>query len=80
MFRAVLDCRATEINEEMKLAAAKAIASAISDEERTRYYIIPSVFNEKVVKSIRKRVVEAAVRTGVARRVPREQARESGEE
>lgn len=79
MFRAVLDCRATEINEEMKLAAAKAIAAAISDEERSRYYIIPSVFNDKVVKAMRNRIVEAAVKTGVARRVPREQTRESEE-
>ncbi|MEO2214005.1 NAD-dependent malic enzyme [Paenibacillus polymyxa] len=79
IFRAVLDCRATEINEEMKLAAAQAIASAITDEERTRYYIIPSVFNDKVVKSMRSRVIEAAIKTGVARRIPREQAREGGE-
>ncbi|MCM3783060.1 NAD-dependent malic enzyme [Neobacillus mesonae] len=71
IFRAALDCRATEINEAMKLAAAKAIASSISDEERTKYYIIPSVFNDRIVKSIREKVVEAAIKTGVARRVPR---------
>ena len=63
----------------MKLAAAQAIASSISDEERTRYYIIPSVFNDKIVKSMRSRVIEAAIRTGVARRVPREQTREGAE-
>ncbi|WP_028612268.1 NAD-dependent malic enzyme [Paenibacillus harenae] len=72
IFRAALDCRASTINEEMKLAAAEAIASAISDEERSRHYIIPSVFNQTVVKAIRDLVIKAAIRTGVARRIPRE--------
>lgn len=72
MFRGALDCRATTINEEMKLAAAEAIASVIGDEERGKLYIIPSVFNQKVAKLVRDRVVEAAIRTGVARRIPRE--------
>ncbi|MFD1135453.1 NAD-dependent malic enzyme [Paenibacillus urinalis] len=78
MFRAALDCRASEINEAMKLAAATAIASSISDEERTKYYIIPSVFNDRVVKSIRERVIEAALQTGVARRLPRKSSDISG--
>ncbi|MDF2669251.1 MAG: hypothetical protein K0R67_1557 [Paenibacillus sp.] len=72
MFRGALDCRATIINEEMKLAAAEAIASVISDEERNKLYIIPSVFNDQISKLIRARVVEAAIHTGVARRIPRE--------
>lgn len=72
MFRGALDCRAKEINEEMKLAAAEAIASVISDDERNKLYIIPSVFNQNVSKLIRDKVVEAAIRTGVARRIPRE--------
>lgn len=72
MFRGALDCRATAINEEMKLAAAEAIASVIADDERNKLYIIPSVFNQKVSKLIRDKVVEAAIRTGVARRIPRE--------
>ena len=72
IFRGALDCRASEINEAMKLAAAEAIASVISDEERGKLYIIPSVFNQDVVKTVRDRVVEAAIRTGVARRIPRE--------
>ncbi|WP_238403011.1 NAD-dependent malic enzyme [Paenibacillus mesophilus] len=72
MFRGALDCRAKTINEEMKLAAAEAIASVISDDERNKLYIIPSVFNLKVSKLIRDKVVEAAIRTGVARRIPRE--------
>lgn len=72
IFRGALDCRASTINEEMKLAAAEAIASAISDEERSRHYIIPSVFNQAVVKAIRDLVIKAAIKTGVARRIPRE--------
>ncbi|GKU77470.1 NAD-dependent malic enzyme [Paenibacillus sp. L3-i20] len=72
IFRGALDCRATEINEEMKLAAAEAIASAISDDERSKHYIIPSVFNQQVVAGIRDLVIKAAIRTGVARRIPRE--------
>jgi len=72
IFRGALDCRASTINEEMKMAAAEAIASVISDEERNKLYIIPSVFNQEVVKRVRDRVVEAAIRTGVARRIPRE--------
>lgn len=72
MFRGALDCRAETINEEMKLAAAEAIASVISDDERNKLYIIPSVFNQKISKLIRDKVVEAAIRTGVARRIPRE--------
>ncbi|MFM9278633.1 NAD-dependent malic enzyme [Paenibacillus jiagnxiensis] len=72
IFRGALDCRASEINEEMKLAAAEAIASAISEEELNPLYIIPSVFNQQVVKAIRDKVVQAAMRTGTARRIPRE--------
>jgi malate dehydrogenase (oxaloacetate-decarboxylating) len=70
IFRGALDCRATTINEEMKLAAAYAIASIIGDHELNEQYIIPSVFNNKVVESVRLKVIEAAIETGVARRVP----------
>ncbi len=72
IFRGALDCRATTINEEMKLAAAEAIASVISENELNRFYIIPSVFNQDVAKLIRDKVVKAAIDTGVARRIPRE--------
>lgn len=72
IFRGALDCRATTINEEMKLAAAEAIASSISDSERNKLYIIPSVFNQNVVHAIRDLVIKAAIETGVARRIPRE--------
>ena len=68
MFRGVFDCRARLINEEMKLAAARAIAAIVSDEELNEHYIVPSVFNQKVTKAVSQAVVEAAVATGVARR------------
>jgi malate dehydrogenase (oxaloacetate-decarboxylating) len=72
IFRGALDCRARLINEEMKLAASRAIASVITDEEVNENYIIPSIFNEKVVESVRNAVIAAAIETGVARRIPPE--------
>jgi malate dehydrogenase (oxaloacetate-decarboxylating) len=68
IFRGALDSRATVINEEMKLAAAEAIASVITAEELSRLYIIPSVFNTKVVEEVRQSVMAAARASGVARR------------
>ncbi|MCL6600827.1 MAG: NAD-dependent malic enzyme, partial [Alicyclobacillus macrosporangiidus] len=68
IFRGALRVRAREINEEMKLAAAEAIAACVPDHQLNEQYIIPSVFNEAVVKSVSRAVAEAAVRTGVARR------------
>lgn len=70
IFRGALDCQASCINEEMKLAAAYAIASIVGDGELNEQYIIPSVFNDKVVKAVRERVIQAAIDTGVARSVP----------
>ncbi|TMV52128.1 NAD-dependent malic enzyme [Paenibacillus mesophilus] len=70
MFRGALDCRAREINEAMKLAAARAIADVVGDEELSDTYIIPSVFNQKVVENVRKAVVRAAFSTGAARKSP----------
>ncbi|MBB3108583.1 malate dehydrogenase (oxaloacetate-decarboxylating) [Paenibacillus phyllosphaerae] len=72
IFRGALDCRASHINEAMKLAAAEAIASVITDEELSPLYIIPSVFNQRVVEEVRRRVVQAAVDSGVARRQVRD--------
>ncbi|CAM3194521.1 NAD-dependent malic enzyme [Paenibacillus lupini] len=72
IFRGALDSRASNITEEMKLAAAEAIASVISEDELSRLYIIPSVFNTRVVEEVRKRVVQAAQDSGTARRKPRE--------
>ncbi|MNY72852.1 NAD-dependent malic enzyme [compost metagenome] len=56
----------------MKLAAAEAIASVISEDELSPLYIIPSVFNQRIVDEIRRQVIHAAVESGVARRQPRE--------
>ncbi|MCU6709183.1 NAD-dependent malic enzyme [Paenibacillus sp. J5C_2022] len=72
IFRGALDSRAPVINEAMKLAAAEAIASVIGDEELNRMYIIPSVFNTKVVEEVRRRVILAAQQSGVSRRQLRE--------
>ncbi|MDD9272289.1 NAD-dependent malic enzyme [Paenibacillus sp. GCM10023248] len=68
IFRGVLDCRASRITQEMKLAAAKAIASVVGEDELNEYYIIPSVFNHAVVEKVREAVMEAAYEAGVARR------------
>jgi malate dehydrogenase (oxaloacetate-decarboxylating) len=70
LFRGVLDCRATRINEPMKLAAARAIASVITEAELNDQYIIPSIFNDQVVIKVRKAVIEAAILTGTSRRIP----------
>jgi malate dehydrogenase (oxaloacetate-decarboxylating) len=72
IFRGALDCRARQINDAMKLAAAKAIASVVTDEERHEEYIIPSVFNKKVVDVVAAAVEAAAHESGVARRERRE--------
>lgn len=72
IFRGALDCRASEINEEMKLASAQAIASIIPDSELNKHYIIPGVFNQQVVKAVREAVIQAAIETKVARKIPRE--------
>ena len=67
IFRGALDCRARRITDNMKLAAAKAIA-AIVGEERSVEYIIPSVFDQRVMEAVAKAVMHAAVEDGVARR------------
>ncbi len=68
IFRGALACRAARINEEMKLAAAHAIAGIISDEELHPEYIIPSVFDKRVAEAVAREVERAAHDTGVARR------------
>lgn len=67
LFRGALDCRASDINEEMKIAAAKAIASLVSDEELNAEYILPKAFDERVGKTVAEAVMKAAKETGVAR-------------
>jgi len=68
LFRGVLDSGAREINEEMKLAAAQAIAGVVSERHLHEDYIIPGVFDKRVVRNVAKAVARAALRTGVARR------------
>jgi malate dehydrogenase (oxaloacetate-decarboxylating) len=68
IFRGALNCRASRINEAMKLAAANAVAEIISDTELHPDYIIPSVFDKRVGEAVAARVEEAAYQTGVARR------------
>jgi malate dehydrogenase (oxaloacetate-decarboxylating) len=68
IFRGALDCRAREINEEMKVAAAHAISEIIRPEELHPDYIVPSVFNREVVKLVAAAVAQAAIETGVAGR------------
>jgi malate dehydrogenase (oxaloacetate-decarboxylating) len=70
IFRGALDCRAKTVNLEMKLAAAQAIAAVVHPDERNEQYIIPSIFNEKVVEQVRLAVIQAAIATGIARRIP----------
>jgi len=67
IFRGALDVRASDINEEMKMAASYAIASLVSDEELSPDYIIPKAFDKRVGKTVADAVAEAARKTGVAR-------------
>lgn len=67
IFRGALDVRASDINDEMKIAAAKAIASLISDEELNEEYVIPAPFDPRVGKVVADAVANAARETGVAR-------------
>lgn len=68
IFRGALGCRASRINEEMKVAAAHAIAGIITDAELHPEYIVPSVFDKRVAEAVARSVEEAAYETGVARR------------
>ncbi|MDO5717404.1 MAG: malic enzyme-like NAD(P)-binding protein [Tissierellia bacterium] len=67
LFRGALDVRASEINIEMKLAAAYAIAELIDEDELNEYYILPRAFDKRVGVNVAEKVAEAAVSTGVAR-------------
>ncbi len=69
IFRGALDVRAREIDEEMKLAAAHAMAEVIPEEELSEDYIIPSVFDERVAPAVAEAVSEKARETGMARRI-----------
>ena len=67
IFRGALDVRASDINEEMKLAAARAIAGCVPDEALAPEYIMPMAFDEKVIRAVADAVAQAARETGVAR-------------
>ncbi|MBS1233334.1 MAG: Malate dehydrogenase (oxaloacetate decarboxylating) [Nitrospirae bacterium] len=66
LFRGLLDSRAKAVNEEIKLAAANAIASCVDQRDLSEDYIVPSIFDRKVVAAVTAAVVDTAVRTGVS--------------
>src|SRR2546421_9583175 len=70
-FRGMLDVRARRVNDEMKLAAAHALAAIVSKGELSEEYITPSMFDGRVVPAVAAAVAEAAVKSGVARRKSR---------
>ena len=67
IFRGAFDVRASDINEEMKVAAARALAGLISDEELSADYIIPAAFDKRVGPAVAAAVAQAARDSGVAR-------------
>ena len=67
IFRGTFDVRASDINEEMKVAAAEALANLISDDELNENYIIPAAFDPRVGPAVAAAVAEAARKPGVAR-------------
>src|SRR5918998_277915 len=73
IFRGALDVRAREISEDMKLAAAEAIAGVIAEGSLSEDYIIPSVFDERVAPAVAETVAEAAKESGMARRVNKQE-------
>ena len=68
IFRGALDVRATDVNDEMKIAAAKAIASLVEEDKLSEDYVIVSPFDARVAPAVAKAVAQAAIDTGVARR------------
>lgn len=70
IFRGALDTRARDINDEMKVAAALALAELVSDQELSETYIIPAAFDPRVKQAVADAVIKAAIASGVARIVP----------
>ena len=68
LFRGLLDSRVRTVNEEIKLAAARAISSIVDEKELCEDYIIPNIFDRKVVAAVAAAVSDAAHMTGVARK------------
>lgn len=75
IFRGALNVRASQINEVMKLAAADAIAGLIHPSQMNEDYIVPSIFDTRVVEAVTRAVEQAAVKTGVARKIFQEELR-----
>ena len=75
-FRGLLDVRAKKVTDEMKMAAAQALARVVRDEELGEEYIIPSIFNRDVVPAVARAVSRVAVKRGLARRRKREEKEE----
>ncbi|MFC7685067.1 NADP-dependent malic enzyme [Ureibacillus sp. GCM10028918] len=71
IFKGALDVRATDVNEDMKLAAVEAIASLVTDEELSEEYIIPKALDERVALAVAKAVGEAAIQSGVSELYPK---------
>ena len=71
LFRGIFDVRASEINDEMKLAAARALASVIPEDSLGPDFVIPSVFDANVVARVAAATAQAAIESGVARRASR---------
>lgn len=69
IFRGALNVRAKDINEDMQVAASYAIASLVSDEELTEEYIMPRAFDKRLGETVAKAVADAAIKTGVARKI-----------
>jgi len=72
LFRGLLDCSARQVNQDMIIAAAEAIAGVVDPDELNEDYIIPSVFNKNVAPAVAKAVAHVAHRDGLARRVPKD--------
>jgi len=77
-FKGLLQCQAREVNMEMKLAAARAIASVVRKDELSEDYIFPGVFDERVAPAVAEAVIKAALATGAARRAPRKMPLDNG--
>lgn len=71
VFRGAIDVHASKINDEMKLAAADALAALVSDEDLREDYVVANAFDERVPLAVAKAVAEMAIKTGVARKVPK---------
>jgi malate dehydrogenase (oxaloacetate-decarboxylating) len=73
-FRGLLDCRARTVNDEMKIAAARAMAAIVTGRELSEEYILPTVFDKRVVEAVARAVAGAAYKTGAARRARKTRA------